>query len=183
MPHSLLRGRSSPPGRSASVWLPGTHPIGRQRPRSHPPPEPGRRRTRWNWQSLRFGTLHHGAYIHTSTLSVWETDRFESLLEQFPLLHRNVTHVLERQLNELEIRFREVSIDKVSPRLRSLIAPAQPGPKAVRLPCRNRSFPARPLSINRHHRCSPSAASAANGKRKESSARDAKPCGFVIFLH
>jgi CRP/FNR family transcriptional regulator, nitrogen oxide reductase regulator len=56
-----------------------------------------------------------------STLLVWETDRFEALLEQFPFLRRNLTHVLEHQLNELEIRFREVSTEKVSPRLSSLL--------------------------------------------------------------
>jgi CRP-like cAMP-binding protein len=59
--------------------------------------------------------------IQPSTFLVWETDRFESLLEQFPALRRNLTHVLERQLNELEIRFREVSTEKVSPRLSSLL--------------------------------------------------------------
>lgn len=59
--------------------------------------------------------------LQPSTLLVWETDRFEALLEQFPTLRRNVTHILECQLNELEIRFREVSTEKVSPRLSSLL--------------------------------------------------------------
>jgi CRP-like cAMP-binding protein len=59
--------------------------------------------------------------IEPSALLVWETDRFESLLGQFPTLRRNITHTIERQLNELEVRFREVSTEKVGPRLSSLL--------------------------------------------------------------
>jgi CRP/FNR family transcriptional regulator, nitrogen oxide reductase regulator len=59
--------------------------------------------------------------IQPSAMLVWETDRFETLLGQFPVLRRNITHVLESQLNELEVRFREVSTEKVGPRLCSLL--------------------------------------------------------------
>ena len=59
--------------------------------------------------------------IQPSALLVWETDRFETLLGQFPVLRRNITHTLERQLNELEVRFREVSTEKVGTRLSSLL--------------------------------------------------------------
>jgi CRP-like cAMP-binding protein len=35
------------------------------------------------------------------------------------MLRRNIVHVLERRLNELEVRFREISTEKVAPRLSS----------------------------------------------------------------
>jgi len=57
----------------------------------------------------------------TSAL-VWETRDFQALLERFPILRGNMTGVLERQLNELEIRFREVATQKVALRLSSQLA-------------------------------------------------------------
>jgi CRP/FNR family transcriptional regulator, nitrogen oxide reductase regulator len=42
-------------------------------------------------------------------------------LERFPLLRRNVSHGIERQLDELDIRFREISTEKVASRLSSLL--------------------------------------------------------------
>jgi CRP/FNR family transcriptional regulator, nitrogen oxide reductase regulator len=56
----------------------------------------------------------------TSAL-VWETNRFEAFLDRLPLLRRNMGLLLERHLNELEVRFREVSTEKVAPRLSSLL--------------------------------------------------------------
>jgi CRP-like cAMP-binding protein len=57
--------------------------------------------------------------VQASTALVWDTAQFEAVSERFPLLRRNITGVLERRLNELEIRFREISTEKVSPRLSS----------------------------------------------------------------
>ena len=56
-----------------------------------------------------------------STALVWETNQFEALLERFPILRRNMAHALERHLQELEVRFREVSTEKVGSRLSSLL--------------------------------------------------------------
>ena len=55
--------------------------------------------------------------VWPSSALVWEIAQFEAVSERFPLLRRNTTHVLERRLNELEERFREVSTEKVSSRL------------------------------------------------------------------
>jgi len=54
----------------------------------------------------------------TSAL-VWDSNDFEGILERYPLLRRNIAHLIERQLNELEVRFREVSTEKVGARLSS----------------------------------------------------------------
>jgi CRP-like cAMP-binding protein len=48
-------------------------------------------------------------------------DAFERLVDRFPLLRRNIASILERHLNELEIRYREVSTEKVSSRLSNLL--------------------------------------------------------------
>lgn len=50
---------------------------------------------------------------------VWDTAQFEAVSERYPMLRRNIAHVLERRLNELEVRFREISTEKVGPRLSS----------------------------------------------------------------
>jgi CRP-like cAMP-binding protein len=57
--------------------------------------------------------------VQASTALVWEATQFEAVCERFPLLRRNTAHVLERRLRELEERFREISTEKVSPRLSS----------------------------------------------------------------
>ncbi len=54
-----------------------------------------------------------------STALVWEAADFESNLNRFSVLRRNVARVLEERLKELEQRFREVSTEKVAPRLSS----------------------------------------------------------------
>lgn len=52
----------------------------------------------------------------------WKTATFESTSETFPLLRRNAARILGRHLSELESRFCEISIEKVSARLaRALI--------------------------------------------------------------
>ncbi len=57
--------------------------------------------------------------VQTSMALVWETAQFEAISERYPTLRRNIAHVLERRLNELEVRFREISTEKVAPRLSS----------------------------------------------------------------
>ena len=54
-----------------------------------------------------------------STALVWDAANFESILGRFPIFHRNVTRVLQDRLQELEERFREVSTEKVGPRVSS----------------------------------------------------------------
>jgi len=50
---------------------------------------------------------------------VWDAAHFEAVSERYPLLRRNTARVLEQRLHELEERFREISTEKVSPRLSS----------------------------------------------------------------
>lgn len=57
--------------------------------------------------------------VHSSTALVWDTHQFEAVSERYPVLRRNIAHVLERRLNELEVRFREISTEKVGSRLSS----------------------------------------------------------------
>lgn len=59
--------------------------------------------------------------VQASAVLVWETDAFEALMVRFPLLRRNIASMLERHLNELEVRYREVSTEKVSSRLSNLL--------------------------------------------------------------
>ena len=55
--------------------------------------------------------------IRPSSALVWESSVFEACLEHFPVLRRNATQILGERLRELEQRFREVSTEKVAPRL------------------------------------------------------------------
>jgi CRP/FNR family transcriptional regulator, nitrogen oxide reductase regulator len=57
--------------------------------------------------------------VQMATALVWEAAHFEAVSERYPLLRRNTARVLEQRLHELEERFREVSTEKVSPRLSS----------------------------------------------------------------
>jgi CRP-like cAMP-binding protein len=57
--------------------------------------------------------------VDRSSALIWEAVQFEAIADRFPSLHRNTAHVLERRLHELEERFREISTEKVSPRLSS----------------------------------------------------------------
>ena len=52
---------------------------------------------------------------------VWDAATFEALAERYPLLRRNMIRILETRLQEMEARFREISTEKVSPRLSSQI--------------------------------------------------------------
>lgn len=67
---------------------------------------------------------NHSYTTHTvqpSVALVWEMDTFEAAVDRFPLLRRNIASILERHLNELEIRYREVSTEKVPSRLSNLL--------------------------------------------------------------
>jgi len=48
---------------------------------------------------------------------VWDSTVFESLSSQFPSLRLNVSYILYKQLEDMEDRFREISTERVSPRL------------------------------------------------------------------
>jgi CRP-like cAMP-binding protein len=50
---------------------------------------------------------------------VWDAASFEAVSERFPILRRNTTRILGTRLQELEERFREVSTEKVAPRVSS----------------------------------------------------------------
>lgn len=57
--------------------------------------------------------------VERSTALVWEAKQFEAVAERFPTLRRNIYCVLQRFLNQLEERYREISTQKVAPRLSS----------------------------------------------------------------
>ena len=59
--------------------------------------------------------------VQHSTVLLWEMENFETVVKRFPVLRRNIANGLERHLNELEIRFREVSTEKVAARLSNLL--------------------------------------------------------------
>src|SRR5439155_26188264 len=48
---------------------------------------------------------------------VWNAPTFEALSERFPLLQRNTMRILAQRLQMLEGRFREISTERVAPRL------------------------------------------------------------------
>lgn len=60
--------------------------------------------------------------VRSSSALAWDTAVFEGVLEHFPILRRNTARVLCQRLEELEERFREISTEKVAPRLSSEIA-------------------------------------------------------------
>jgi len=55
--------------------------------------------------------------IQTSTALVWEASVFESICDRIPSLRRNTARILGERLQEMEERFREISTQKVAPRL------------------------------------------------------------------
>ncbi len=64
---------------------------------------------------------HSAHAIQNSTVLIWDADGFEGAVKRYPMLRRNVANLLEHQLTELEIRFREVSTEKVATRLGNLL--------------------------------------------------------------
>lgn len=49
--------------------------------------------------------------------SVWEYSKLQDLLEKYPKIGVNISHILSSRLQELESRFREVATEKVAQRL------------------------------------------------------------------
>ena len=48
---------------------------------------------------------------------MWEASQFQAVRDRFQILGRNITCVLVQTLNDLEVRFREVSTAKIAVRL------------------------------------------------------------------
>jgi CRP-like cAMP-binding protein len=57
--------------------------------------------------------------LDSTAALVWDPSQFESLSERFPILRRNAVHILQERLREMDQRFREISTEKVAPRLSS----------------------------------------------------------------
>jgi CRP/FNR family transcriptional regulator, nitrogen oxide reductase regulator len=57
--------------------------------------------------------------LQTSRVLIWDAAVFESICERHPILRRNTARILGDRLRELEERFREISTEKVAPRLSS----------------------------------------------------------------
>lgn len=57
--------------------------------------------------------------VESSTLLQWDADVYESLLRQFPALHRSTMHAVEEQLVEMEQRFWGASAQSIESRLSS----------------------------------------------------------------
>jgi CRP-like cAMP-binding protein len=71
------------------------------------------------------GTCTRGEHCATAqalescTTLGWDAAIFESLAERYSALRRNTVRILENRLQEMDQRFREISTEKVSPRLSS----------------------------------------------------------------
>jgi CRP-like cAMP-binding protein len=57
--------------------------------------------------------------LAASTVLVWESANFDSVLNRFPILWHNIARILEDRLNDMDQRFREISTEKVALRLSS----------------------------------------------------------------
>lgn len=57
--------------------------------------------------------------VELSCALVWDASTFEAMSEKFPALRRNCVQILEDRLLEMDQRFREISTEKVAPRLSS----------------------------------------------------------------
>jgi len=57
--------------------------------------------------------------VQPSTALVWDVGQFQAFAERYPSLARNVSCILMKTLVQLEERFREISTERVSPRLSS----------------------------------------------------------------
>src|SRR5665213_1267353 len=55
--------------------------------------------------------------LTSSSALVWESSVFETLSSRFPSLRLNVAYILYKQLEDMEDRFREISTERVAPRL------------------------------------------------------------------
>jgi CRP-like cAMP-binding protein len=69
------------------------------------------------------GTSKHGRHrstpqaLSSSSALVWDSGVFESLSKRIPTLRLNVSYVIYKQLEDMEDRFREISTERVAPRL------------------------------------------------------------------
>src|SRR5664279_2087716 len=54
--------------------------------------------------------------LEQSSALVWEAKTFEAVAERFPVLRRNIGCDLQRLMNQLEERYREICTQKVAPR-------------------------------------------------------------------
>jgi CRP/FNR family transcriptional regulator, nitrogen oxide reductase regulator len=57
--------------------------------------------------------------VQSSSALAWDGASFEAVSERFPIVRRNTTRILGERLQELEERFREISTEKVAPRVSS----------------------------------------------------------------
>lgn len=57
--------------------------------------------------------------LEPSSALTWEAGAFEAFSERFPVLRRNSVRILQERLREMDQRFREISTEKVAPRLSS----------------------------------------------------------------
>jgi CRP-like cAMP-binding protein len=57
--------------------------------------------------------------MKASTALVWEIGQFQAVVDRFSSLGRNISCVLLKTLNQLEIRFREICTERVATRLSS----------------------------------------------------------------
>ena len=55
--------------------------------------------------------------LTASSALVWDSSAFESLSSRIPALRLNVSFILYKQLEDMEDRFREISTERVAPRL------------------------------------------------------------------
>jgi CRP-like cAMP-binding protein len=55
--------------------------------------------------------------LSNSTAFVWDTKVFETITNRFRVVRRNLLNIVSQRLQELEERYREVSLEKVSTRL------------------------------------------------------------------
>ena len=69
---------------------------------------------------------------------IWEFQRLQSLLNEYPQLRTNISRILAHRLKELEERFREVATEKVARRLalallRLLKTVGKPSPEGIQV--------------------------------------------------
>jgi CRP-like cAMP-binding protein len=67
----------------------------------------------------RFNHCSTARTMTSTTALVWEANQFLAVAERFPTLGRNISCVLMRTLNQLEVRFKEICTERVAPRLSS----------------------------------------------------------------
>jgi CRP-like cAMP-binding protein len=60
--------------------------------------------------------------LQASSVLAWEAAKFEALAERFPALWRNSASIVEQSLHDIELRYREISTEKVASRLGSQLA-------------------------------------------------------------